>query len=88
MPALEWLLFLLLAVGVSLAAWSLSGARALGSTWQTAGLVATLVFFGASAVLAAAHRAEMLIYVGIAAGGFIAVALWERPRETRFSDQR
>ena len=74
MPILELYLLCLLALGLALAAWSLLGGRHGGL------LITTLVFLSGSTLLAAAHRAEMLVYLGLAAGGFIAAVLWEGPR--------
>ena len=74
MPVLELYLLCLLGLGLALAAWSLLGGRRRGV------LITTLIFLSGSALLAAAHRAEMLIYLGLAAGGFITAVLWEGPR--------
>jgi hypothetical protein len=74
MPSVEFWLLGLLAVGLALAAWSLQAGRA-----RRRGIlpVATLVFLGISAAIAAAHRTETLIYLGLAAGGFVAAISWD-----------
>jgi len=73
MPVFELYLLCLLAVGLALAGWSLPGGR-------RALLITTLVFLSGSALFAAVHRAEMLIYIGLASGGFLVAVLWEGPR--------
>lgn len=71
MPIVEAWLSGLLAVGLVLAAWSLRAGR------RSILPVATLLFLGVSALIAAAHQAEALIYLGLAAGGFVAAISWD-----------
>jgi hypothetical protein len=80
MAVLEWWLLALLAIGLSLAGWSLRN----GCNVR---LVATLLFLSGSALFAAAQRAEMLIYLGLAAGGFIVAMLWDGPSPRRVSER-
>lgn len=87
MPVLELALFGLLALGLILAAWSLLGHRRGRAHWRRARVLATLGLLGGSALVAAAHQAEMLIYLGLAAGGFVAAMLWESCRAPGFLDE-
>jgi hypothetical protein len=47
--------------------------------WRRALVVTSLLVLGGSALVAAVHQAEMLIYLGLAVGGFVAALLWEGP---------
>jgi hypothetical protein len=38
---------------------------------------------GGSAFIAAVHQAEMLIYIGLSVGGFVAITLWDGPTARR-----
>jgi hypothetical protein len=77
MPLLELVLLGLLAIGLSLAGWSLFGARGGQTIWRRALVLSTLLLLGGSTLVAAVHQAEMLIYLGLAAGGFLSALLWE-----------
>jgi hypothetical protein len=48
--------------------------------WMT-----SLMMLGGSALFAAVHQAEMLIYIGLSAGGFVAITLWEGPPARRIT---
>jgi len=74
MPIVEWWLSVLLAGGLVLSAWSLKAGRIRRRSFLP---VATLLFLGVSALIAAAHRADTLIYLGLAAGGFVAAISWD-----------
>jgi hypothetical protein len=50
-------------------------------------LLATLLVLGGSAFFAAIHQAEMLVYLGLASGGFLVVFLWDGPRTRWISDE-
>jgi hypothetical protein len=84
MPLIELVLLGFLAIGPALAGWSLFGARGGPKLWRRALVLSTLLFLGGSALVAAVHQAEMLIYIGLAAGGFIAILLWEGTHEAGF----
>lgn len=77
MPLLELVLFVLLVIGMTLAGWSLLGSRASPKLWRRVRVLLTLLLLAGSTLVAAVHQAEMLIYLGLAAGGFIAALLWE-----------
>jgi len=77
MPIVEWWLSGLLVVGLALAAWSLRAGRVGRRSILP---VATVVFLGVSALIAAAHQAEAVIYLGLVAGAFVAAISWDGPR--------
>jgi len=85
MPIVELRLLGLLTVGLGLAAFSLVRGR----SWRRGILpVTTLVFLSTSALIAAAHRAETLIYLGLAAGGFVAALSWDGSRPWGVTERR
>ena len=82
MPVLEWCLLAALGLSVAVGAWSLliRSPRWRWQMWMT-----SLLMLGGSALLAAVHQAEMLIYIGLSAGGFVALTLWEGPPARRIT---
>jgi hypothetical protein len=86
MPLLELVLFGLLAIGLTLAGWSLFGPRGGPTIGQRVLVLLTLLLFGGSTLVAAVHQAEMLIYLGLAAGGFVSALLWEGSHAAGFLD--
>ena len=85
MPILELWLLALLGVGMALAACSLLVGRA---RRRRGLLLATLLVLSGSALFAAVHQAEMMVYLGLAAGGFVVLMLRDGPRATRISEER
>jgi len=84
MPVLEWCLLAQLGLSLAIAACGL----ALGNPKRRRQMwMASLLILGGSALIAAVHEAEMLIYIGLSAGGFVAITLWEAP-PTRRLDNR
>jgi hypothetical protein len=70
-------------IGLVLGAWAIVWARTGGSRggiYLGRGLfVATLLFLGASTLLAAWHRADGLSPLGLSAGFLVLFMLWEAP---------
>ena len=77
MPTLEQCLLALLGLGVTLASCSLLVGRAARRRQM---LLATLLVLGGSALFAAVHQAEMLVYLGLASGSLVVLMLWDSPR--------
>jgi hypothetical protein len=84
MPALELGLGGLLAIGLALAGCSLRHGRAARRLVLP---VVTLLFLSGGTFLAALHQAEMLVYLGLAVGGFLAAMLWEGPKPRRIAQE-
>ena len=84
MPDLESCLFFLTVAGLLLGGWGILWARAeegVGRAWWGRRLfVGTLVSLGASSLVAAIHRAEGLVPLGLLAGSLVVAMLWESPR--------
>jgi hypothetical protein len=82
----SWLLALM-AIGLILGTWGIVWARTGGSRggiYLGRGLfIATLLFLGASGLLAARHRADGLAPLGLSAGFLVIFMLWEVPAAGR-----
>ena len=87
MPNLEFWLFLLLLGGLVVGGWSIRWARASRAcarrSWGRGLFVATLLILGGSNMLAAFHRAETLVPMGLTAGLLVVAMLWESPPTPR-----
>lgn len=87
MPNLELWLILLLLAGLVAGGWSITWARARQAgrraAWGRGLFVATLLALGGSNMLAAFHRAEMLVPLGLTAGLLVVAMLWESPPTPR-----
>jgi len=85
-----WLLALMV-IGLVSGGWGIVWARTGGSRggiYLGRGLfIATLLFLGASSLLAARHRADGLAPLGLSAGFLVIVMLWEAPRVGRHDSE-
>ena len=86
MPELEFWLLALAILGLVLGAWGILWARFSRanhrSLWGRSLFVAVIVFLAISSSVAAFHRAEGLVPLGLTAGILVIGMLWEVPSQT------
>jgi hypothetical protein len=85
MPELEVWLFALALVGLVIGAWGILWARCSQirqrSSWGQSIFVASIVVLAGSSSVAAFHRAEGLVPLGLTAGFLVIGMLWEVPAQ-------
>jgi len=83
MPELESCLLALAFIGLALGTWGILWARfsraSIRSLWGRSMFVAAIVFLAVSSSVAAFHRAEGLVPLGLTAGFLVIGMLWEMP---------
>ena len=83
MSRLEFCLLTFALVGLVLGSWGILWARNGHAHqlvfWGQSLFVGTMLFLGASALVAASHRAEGLAPIGLVAGLLVVGMLWEMP---------
>lgn len=91
MPELEVGLLALTVVGFGLGAWAVCWARmahgGIRARWGRRGFVATQFTLCAGCLVAAFHRADGLVPLGLTAGGLVILMLWESPEAGLVGDR-